>query len=150
MRCCAQRCYVVVRQVDLRNIERVLWALSMPERMAVVSRLGIMALWNPMRPDGAYHIDLSLHDEHTLARNLVHLAVVEPGENWEDEAYDGETACSAACAIAWGGGSTTRPDSREHAGFVSTLPGSDKYGWELPSTWVKSVPTRGKVSARER
>ena len=114
MRCCAQRCYVLVRQVDLRNVERVLWALSMPERMAVVSRLGIMALWNPMRPDGAYHIDLSLHDEHTLARNLVHLAVVEPGENWEDEAYDGEAACSAASdRLPVGlGGSSTRPDSR--------------------------------------
>ena len=62
-----------------------------------------------MRPDGAYSIDLAQSDERVLASCLVHLAVVEPGENWENESYN------------------------------------DKYGWELPSTWVKNIPKRGHL-----
>lgn len=99
--------------MDLRNFERVLWAMSLPERQSVVSRLGVMCVyvtiphppylyttcltcslrcvallgcpgrlrWNPMRPDGAYRMDLALSDQRALAECLVHLAVVEPGEH---------------------------------------------------------------------
>lgn len=41
-----------------------------------------------MRPDGTYHLALNVPDERQMAVHLVRLAVVEPGENWEDECYN--------------------------------------------------------------
>ena len=65
-----------------------MWALSWPERKALISRLGYLNLWDPMRPDGTYHLALNVPDERQMAVHLVRLAVVEPGENWEDECYN--------------------------------------------------------------
>lgn len=91
---------------DMCNIERVLYALAMPERSELIQRVGYLQLyvgsgdcvsakaksltawlphdirWDPMCPDGFYSLDLSIHEHRAIAEFLVRLAIVEPGENW--------------------------------------------------------------------
>lgn len=81
-------------------VAAVLWAFTLPERKEVVCRIGWLCLWNPLLPDGMYHLDMSVWEDHKLAELLVKLAVVEPGENWEDETYNPTcVALRAAAAV---------------------------------------------------
>lgn len=68
-------------QIDLRNIERALWALNLLERQTIIRRIGILSLWNPMRPDGYLECDLRWREKRALAELLIKLAIVEPGES---------------------------------------------------------------------
>lgn len=77
------------RITDLKRIDRALWAMSYPEKMEVVKRLGWLNLWNPMTPDGFVELHLDVPEQRCIAQHLVKLAIVEPGENWEDESFDG-------------------------------------------------------------
>jgi hypothetical protein len=43
-----------------------------------------------MIPSGPYHLDLGSWECRRVAEMLVALAVKEPGENWQDEAYNGQ------------------------------------------------------------
>ena len=52
--------------------------------------LGVLALFNPLCPDGFYTLDLAQNDCWNVARILTDLADVEPGENWFDETYMGK------------------------------------------------------------
>lgn len=67
---------------DLRNVARVLFALTMPERKAVMHRIGILNLWDPMAPDGYYALEMNIPEMRKITEFLVRLAIVEPGENW--------------------------------------------------------------------
>lgn len=40
-----------------------------------------------MKPDLSYALDLTVADERRMAAILVELAVIEPGENWQEETY---------------------------------------------------------------
>jgi hypothetical protein len=64
-----------------------------------------MNLFDPMKPDRLYRLDLRRYDHREFAKILVILAVNEPGENWEGVEY------------RWG-------KYDEH------VP-----GWTLPATW---------------
>jgi hypothetical protein len=48
-------------------------------------RLGWLNMLNPDVVDRSYRLNLENSDEHKTAEYLVHLAVIEPGENWMDE-----------------------------------------------------------------
>lgn len=150
------------RLVDLRNIERPLWALTLRERQAVIHRLGFLNLcvasttvhsplccflthsvrgvyrWNPMRPDGAFRFDLSITDHRRMAAALVHLAVTEPGENWgtalrswQSRAWFARQTVNSVCVLLLCG--TLAEDEAL----------DERDNWELPASWVKSIPTKG-------
>ncbi|KAA0162238.1 hypothetical protein FNF28_04792 [Cafeteria roenbergensis] len=101
------------RVLDLAEFDRVLFALSGPERKRVVRRLGWLNLWNPMRPDGDYVLDLRVWEERMMATLLAQLAVVEPGET------------------VMGVGGRGGPDFNRIA------------GWRLPTTWIDETPDHG-------
>eukprot|EP00638_Chattonella_subsalsa_P018320 CAMPEP_0117884160 /NCGR_PEP_ID=MMETSP0950-20121206/18682_1 /TAXON_ID=44440 /ORGANISM="Chattonella subsalsa, Strain CCMP2191" /LENGTH=304 /DNA_ID=CAMNT_0005740409 /DNA_START=97 /DNA_END=1010 /DNA_ORIENTATION=+ len=106
------------RILDIRNFNKVLEILSQKDQAHVVGRLGVLNTWNPAEPDGYIEVDLSRREERQLARVLVHLAQVEPGENFDNEKFQ------------W-----TRLDP--------VVP-----GWCLPVTWFseESMPHRGILS----
>jgi hypothetical protein len=46
-------------------------------------RIGWMKLFNPMKPEGSYELDLGSHwEERMVVKSLCTLATNEPGENW--------------------------------------------------------------------
>jgi len=101
------------RVIDLPDFDRVLFALSGPERRRVVFRLGWLNLFHPGRPDGDYVLDLRVWEERVLATILAQLAVSEPGECFR--------------GIGGRGG----PDFNRIA------------GWRLPASWVEETPSHG-------
>tara|TARA_B110000208_G_scaffold162091_1_gene198137 strand:+ start:242 stop:2137 length:1896 start_codon:yes stop_codon:yes gene_type:complete len=57
---------------DLHNIRRCCDALEGPRCVhEAASRLGWLAIFNPLRPAGYYHLNLAKHDERRLARMLL-------------------------------------------------------------------------------
>lgn len=68
--------------IDLHNIEIVMRQLSAYEAACVYCRIGILNLFNPMKPEGSIELDLSHRDERVVAKMLCQLSVVEPGDNF--------------------------------------------------------------------
>jgi hypothetical protein len=101
------------RVVDLPEFDRVLFALSGPERRRVVLRIGWLNLWNPARPDGDYVLDLRLWEERVLATMLAQLSLSEGSETMR------------------GPGGRGGPDFNRIA------------GWRLPTGWMQETPSHG-------
>lgn len=99
--------------VDLPSFDRVMFALSAPERKRVLHRLGWLNLWSPAQPDGDYILDLRVWEERVMATMLAQLAIAEPGENMR----------------GLGG--------RGDADFNRIA------GWKLPTSWLDKTPTMG-------
>lgn len=70
------------RLVDLHNFELVLYVLSAEEHACVLARIGTLNLFNPSKCEGGWAFDLLRWEERQVAKLLIHLSVVEPGENW--------------------------------------------------------------------
>jgi len=70
---------------------RVLTSLFDPESLEKLKhRIGYVAMWNPCDPDGPYHFDFQYREHRIVANAMIQLAVEEPGENVENETYNGE------------------------------------------------------------
>lgn len=71
------------RVVDPQNFEVVLQCLTPAEVGCLYCRIGWMKLFNPMKPEGSYELDLGSHwEERMVVKSLCTLATNEPGENW--------------------------------------------------------------------
>jgi hypothetical protein len=70
-----------VRLTDLQNFDTVMKLLNARETAAVYCRLGLLNIFNPMKPDGAIELELSRREEKVVAKMIVYLSAVEPGEN---------------------------------------------------------------------
>jgi hypothetical protein len=66
--------------VDIWNIEILYRHLSSFEMACLYARLGMLNLFNPMKPEGGFSFNLSRHEERQCVKMLAHLAVVEPGK----------------------------------------------------------------------
>jgi Ca2+-binding EF-hand superfamily protein len=106
------------RLKDVHNFELVLAQLTVEEHAMVLARVGILNIFNPLRPEGGYCLDLGLWEERQVAKILVHFACVEPGANWFYQEYTFD---------------------RKQVGIP---------GWELPVTWLgeEGMPTKGLLS----
>lgn len=78
--------------VDIHNIEIVLRRLTAFEVACITARIGILNLFNPMKPEGSIELDLGRRDDRLVVKMLAQLSVVEPGDNlpflafrWERE-----------------------------------------------------------------
>jgi hypothetical protein len=69
------------RILDLHNFEFVLMVLSAEEHASLLSRIGVLNLFNPCKSEGGYSFDLKRWEERQICKILIHLSVVEPGEN---------------------------------------------------------------------
>mmetsp|Transcript_5234 Transcript_5234/g.11448 ORF Transcript_5234/g.11448 Transcript_5234/m.11448 type:complete len:1188 (+) Transcript_5234:1048-4611(+) len=93
--------------VDLENLCAIFDnVLTKGEQDELLHRVGIMNVFDPMRPDRLYRLDLRRYDHREWVKILVCLAVAEPGDNWEQTEY------------RWGR-------------YDDPVP-----GWSLPVTWT--------------
>lgn len=73
--------------VDLINFEHVLKCLKPLEYAILMFRLGILNIWNPMKPEGWNTLNLARKEEKQAVRILASLGFIEPGENFIDETF---------------------------------------------------------------
>jgi hypothetical protein len=67
--------------VDIHNFEIVMRRLTPYEAGCVLCRLGYLHLYNPMKPEGGYQLDLTRREERIIVKTLAQLATAEPGDN---------------------------------------------------------------------
>lgn len=71
------------RVLDLAHFRtHIVDRLSAAERAAVYRRLGLLNVWHPQHPDGAYDLDLATWEDWRVAEVLVRYEMAEPGPNW--------------------------------------------------------------------
>ena len=70
--------------VDLHNFEIVMRALTPFEAACVYCRVGWLHIYNPMKPQGAYELDLSRREERIIMKTLATLTTHEPGETFRE------------------------------------------------------------------
>ena len=75
------------RIVDIHNIEVVLRQLDGYEVGCIYCRLGWLALFNPLKPEGAWEVEVSRLEERKVAKMLCLLSTNEPGKNWLSETF---------------------------------------------------------------
>ena len=56
--------------------------LSAKEAACLIARIGWLKVFNPMKPEGSYALDLSRWEERMMAKSLCALETKEPGANW--------------------------------------------------------------------
>lgn len=59
------------RVVDVNNFELVLRLLGPFEVGCLCCRLGWLSLYNPMKPEGSYNLDMRVHEERLVTKMLV-------------------------------------------------------------------------------
>lgn len=103
------------RIVDLHNFDLVISVLTPFEISCLYCRIGILNLFNPMKPEGCVCLDLSRREERVIAKILALLSVIEPGQNWVDAAFRWDYA------------------------------GEPMPGWELTQSWMteEGLPRKG-------
>ena len=73
--------------VDLHNFELVLRALTSFEAACVICRVGWLNIFNPLKPQGAYELDLSRHEERVIYKYINVLGTNEAGENFHEQSF---------------------------------------------------------------
>lgn len=72
---------------DINHTCLLVDALRPDEGREVLFRRGHLNCVNPVFADRYYRLDLSVWDEREMAKMLVRLAMMEPGENWLEETF---------------------------------------------------------------
>jgi hypothetical protein len=103
------------RIADIENFDVVLAALSPEERARVTHRLGILNYLNPHRFDLNYCLDLRQREDRIVMKMIIHMSVIEPGENVLGETFRWDR-------------------------LTEPMP-----GWEIKVTWFREdgLPTKG-------
>jgi len=103
---------------DSHNFDLVLASVTAEEHGMLMARLGILNIFDPLRPEGGFCLDLSTWEERQVVKMLVHFAAVEPGVNWWTQAFQFDRS-------------------------MKRIP-----GWELPVTWYseEGLPKKGLLS----
>jgi hypothetical protein len=92
--------------------------LSPYEVACLYCRLGMLNLYNPCKPEGAWELDMSRREERVIAKTLCVLATHEPGDNWIYQTFRWMRA-------------------------MESMP-----GWQLTQPWLteEGMPLRGLVN----
>ena len=69
------------RIVDPENIDIVLRVFSAHDAACFWCRIGYLNLFNPVKPEGTLQINLARREEAIVARILIYMSIVEPGNN---------------------------------------------------------------------
>jgi hypothetical protein len=70
------------RVLDVHNFDLVMLCLTPKEVGCIYCRIGWLKLYNPMKPEGSFSLNIGYHDERQVAKILCGLAILEPGDNW--------------------------------------------------------------------
>jgi hypothetical protein len=71
------------RVVDIHNMDLVGRVLTVYEWGCLLCRIGILNIYNPLKPEGP----ICRRDERKVAEILTALSVIEPGENWLEATF---------------------------------------------------------------
>ncbi len=69
------------RIVDPHNIELVIKTFSARDAACFWNRIGFLNLFNPAKPEGTIELNFARREEAIVARILIYLSLVEPGNN---------------------------------------------------------------------
>lgn len=72
---------------DIQNFDIILSFLNASEAACVIGRLGLLTIFNPMKPENCYELDMAIYEQRQMVKMLMHYAVVEPGVNWFNQKY---------------------------------------------------------------
>lgn len=110
--------YLFPRIIDLHNFEMIFEILEPAECAAVFCRIGMLNIFNPMKPEVTYEVSMDRREERLVAKMIVYLSVVEPGINLTFKTFQ------------W---------KREQ----DLIP-----GWDVTETWMtdEGLPTHGKFT----
>jgi len=75
------------RIVDIHNFEVIMSTLTAEECAGVYCRIGWLNIFNPTKPEGMYCLDFCRYEERLVAKMMIGLALVEPGDNWKDSCF---------------------------------------------------------------
>jgi hypothetical protein len=75
------------RVLDVHNFDLVLEQLMPQEIACVYCRLGMLSVFNPLKVEGCYCLDVSRYEERVVAKIMAILSTIEPGENWINETF---------------------------------------------------------------
>lgn len=75
------------RIIDVHNFEVVMKHLTAQECACVYARIGWLNIFNPCKPEGYWFLDFCRYEERLVAKMLIGLAVIEPGDNWQDKSF---------------------------------------------------------------
>lgn len=108
------------RVQDVQNIDLVMSFLTKVEQSCVIARLGWLVLFNTLRADNSYDLNLARWEERQIVKLLVQFAHTEPGTNFLDPS------------------------------FCLDRSSPPVPGWELPVSWYveDTLPNRGILSCR--
>eukprot|EP01038_Epipyxis_sp_PR26KG_P009185 gene9185-12389_t len=73
--------------IDLHNFELIIMILSAEEQASIYCRIGMLNVFNPCKPEGTWVLDLVRWEERQMAKMLIHLNLVEVGENWINRGF---------------------------------------------------------------
>ena len=73
--------------VDLHNFELVMRALTTFEAACVICRVGWLNIFNPMKPQGAYELDLTRREEREIYKYINVLGTNEIGDNFLEQLF---------------------------------------------------------------
>ena len=69
------------RLVDVYNFELVMRELSSFDAACVMCRIGFLNIFNPCKPEGTLEMNLVRYEERLVAKMLIYLSLLEPGNN---------------------------------------------------------------------
>ena len=73
--------FLFARIIDLHNFETVMETLNDREIAVLYARIGILNIFNPMKPENSMELNLERRDERIVAKMIVYLSADEPGIN---------------------------------------------------------------------
>lgn len=73
--------YLFPRLVDIHNFELIFELLSAYDCACVINRIGILYIFNPLKPEITIELDMSRREDRVVAKMIVFLSVDEPGLN---------------------------------------------------------------------
>jgi Ran GTPase-activating protein (RanGAP) involved in mRNA processing and transport len=73
--------------IDIHNFELILKCLTPFEAACVYCRIGRLSIFNPLKPEGGGVLNLSLLEDRHVAKMILTLSAVEPGDNIKDAGF---------------------------------------------------------------
>lgn len=74
--------------VDKVNMDSVLKFMKPAEIAMVIFRLGYLNVFNTLKPEGYWRLNMSRRDEKQFVRALILLSFAEPGQNWQNQSFE--------------------------------------------------------------